>query len=72
MNSTAVGLLSVSIIFPLLSLLAVLLRFWARRLRSSPEADDWVIVCAQVPWPHLMLFVGGELTFAGVLLWTGC
>ncbi|KAF2439686.1 hypothetical protein P171DRAFT_524784 [Karstenula rhodostoma CBS 690.94] len=48
MNSTAVGLLSVSIIFPLLSLLAVLLRFWARRLRSSPKADDWVIVCAQV------------------------
>lgn len=71
MNPTAVGTLCVSIIFPFLSLLAVLLRFWARRLRSSPKADDWTIVCAQVPWPHQMLFIGKELTVAGVLHWTG-
>lgn len=47
-NSEASALLAVSIAFPILAALFVVLRFLARRVRSGAELDDWITVGALV------------------------
>jgi hypothetical protein len=45
------GLVVVSVIFPLLSLASIVLRFKARRHTKLPlQADDWWIVATWVSW----------------------
>ncbi|CAG8952290.1 hypothetical protein HYFRA_00001033 [Hymenoscyphus fraxineus] len=48
LNSTQEGLLAVSIVFPVLAVIAVSLRFGARKVRSTLQVDDWVILLAAV------------------------
>ncbi|KAJ4288912.1 hypothetical protein N0V90_011253 [Kalmusia sp. IMI 367209] len=56
MNGTATALLTVSVVFPVLSFLFVLMRLGARRVRATKVgADDWVIVASQVMCFALMV-----------------
>lgn len=49
MNSIETATLGVSIAFPIFALVFVILRFAARRVRSTPpKADDWAVVVALV------------------------
>lgn len=48
LNSESSALLAVSIAFPVLAGVFVILRFAARRVRSAPEVDDWITFGALV------------------------
>ncbi|CAG8948662.1 hypothetical protein HYFRA_00001782 [Hymenoscyphus fraxineus] len=48
MNPTESALLGVSIAFPLLATISVGLRFKARKIKSSLQADDWVTLVALI------------------------
>lgn len=51
-NDAVQTILGLCITFPILAILAVLARFYARHIRQTrPGADDWCIVVALVGFP---------------------
>lgn len=53
-SKPAAAPIAIATIFPTLSIIAVVGRFWARRRRKIPyKADDWMVIAALVSFKDL-------------------
>lgn len=67
----AKGMLAVSVIFPVLAGILVALRFTARRVKNvRAQADDWMIVLAEVGIRQVVNTILLTMRRSGVLHWT--